>query len=165
MEDKYTKLRYLTHARLGYVWKLGLAGAELEGEDAVTVEVLKQHPEYFDLWEQAELLPPDEEVLRDGVNPFLHVTIHATVENQIANGDPPQTAETLEAMIQAGYDRHEAIHAIGSLIAEQIFEIMAHDQPFDLESYVEALRELAQAKPSRSRRRRRSRRPRRKHIH
>lgn len=164
MEDKYAKLRHLTHTHLGYIWKLGLAGAELEGEDAVTVEVLKQHPEYFDIWEQAELLPPDEEVLRDGVDPFFHVAIHVTVENQVANGDPSQTAETLEAMIQAGYDRHDAIHAIGALVAEQIFEIMAHDQPFDLESYAEALRELARTKPSRSRRRR-PRRPRQKRIH
>jgi hypothetical protein len=164
MEDKYTRLRHLTRAHLGYVWKLGLAGAELEGEDAITLEVLKQHPEYFDLWEQAELPLSEEEVLRDGVNPFLHVTIHATVENQIVNGDPPQTAETLEAMIRAGYDRHEAIHTIGSLVAEQIFEIMTHDQPFDLESYVEGLCELARTKPSRSRRRR-PRRPRQKRIH
>jgi hypothetical protein len=163
MEDKYAKLRHLTHTHLGYVWKLGLAGAELEGEDAVTMEVLRQHPEYSDLWEQAELPLSEEEVLRDGVNPFLHVTIHATVENQIANGDPPQTAETLEALIQAGYDRHEAIHAIGSLVAEQIFEIMARDQPFDPESYVEALRELARTKPSRSRRR--PRRSRQKRVH
>jgi len=158
MEDKYAKLRYLTRARLGLIWEMVMAEAELEGEDAVFAKVLKQHPEYFDVWEQADTLPPDEEVLRDGVNPFIHVAIHQTIENQIAGHDPPQTAETLEALMRAGYTRHEAIHAIGAILAPEIFEILRDDRPFDEASYIEALNDLAKtAKPPRKHRRPRQR--------
>lgn len=160
MEDKYTEMRHLTRSRIGAIWRLAQIGAELEGEEAVTAEVLKQHPEYFDIWEQAGTLPPDEEVLHDGANPFVHIAVHQTVENQIADLNPPQTAETLKALIRAGYDRHEAVHAIGSLVAEEMFEIMKNNRPFDQTRYVEALRELAQTpkRPRKSQRPRQHRR-------
>ena len=148
MEGKYTEMRHLSRSYLGDIWKMAKARVELEGEDAVLAEVLKQHPEYSDVWEQAHTLSPDDETLRDGVNPFVHVMIHQTVENQIANHDPPQTAKTLEVMMQTGYDRHEAIHAIGTLVANAIFQIMHNDHPFDEASYIEALRDLAQTSKS-----------------
>ena len=157
MEDPYAKLRHLTRAHLGIIWEMVKAGAKLEGEEAVMGKVLKQHPEYFDVWENAATAPTHEEVLRDGVNPFLHVAIHQTVENQIADRTPPQAAETLETLMQAGYTRHEAIHAIGNLIASEIFGIMKEDRPFDEASYIEELNELAQ-KEKRPQKRRRSRR-------
>ncbi len=144
MEDKYAELRNLTRTRVGLIWKMVMAGAELEGDEAVTAEILKQHPKYFDIWEHAGLLDPHQEVLRDGVNPFVHVAIHQTAENQIANHDPPETAETLEALMQAGYTRHEAIHAIGRIVSDEIFEILRDERPFDEAGYVQALRELVQ---------------------
>jgi len=158
MEDKYTELRYLTRARLGLIWEMTMSGVELEEEDAVFAEILKQHPEYFDIWERATTLPPDEEVLRDGTNPFVHIAIHQTIENQIANHDPAQTAEALAALIQAGYTRHEAIHAIGAILTPELFEILRDNRPFDEAAYIEALRNLAQT----AKRPRRQRRPRRK---
>jgi len=148
VEDEYAELRYLTRIRLGLIWDMVLTGAELEGDEAVLARILKQHPEYSDIWERAADLDPHEEVLRDGANPFAHIAIHQIVENQIANHDPPQTAETLEALMQAGYTRHEAIHAIGNVLAEEIYEILRDERPFDEASYVQALRELVQTATS-----------------
>jgi len=144
MGNEYAELRYLTRSYVGRVWKLVLAGAELEGDEAVLARILKQHPEYSDIWERAADLDPYEEVLLDGANPFAHVTIHQIVENQIAGRTPPQTAETLEALMQAGYTRHEAIHAIGRIVSDEIFEILRDERPFDEAGYVQALRELVQ---------------------
>jgi len=158
MEDEYAELRHLTYTRLGLIWDMVMAGAELEGENAVFAEILKQHPEYFDIWERAAVLDPHEEVLRDEASPFAHVAIHQIVANQIANRDPSQTAETAEALMQAGYTRHEAIHAIGAILAQEMFEILRDKRPFDEAGYVEALRDLAES----AKRPRERRRPRRK---
>lgn len=144
MEDEYAELRYLTRSHLGLIWELTMAGAELEGDEAILAEILKQHPQYSDIWEHAAVLDPSEEVLRDGANPFAHVAIHQVIANQIANRNPAQTAETLEALMQAGYTRHEAIHAIGGILAEEIFEILRDERPFDEAGYIQALRELVQ---------------------
>lgn len=155
MEDEYAELRHLSRTHLGLIWEMVMAGDELEGDEAVLAEILKQHPQYFDIWERAGSLDPTEEVLRDEANPFAHVAIHQTVENQIANHDPPETAETLEALMQAGHTRHEAIHAIGGILAGEIFEIMRDKRPFDEAGYVQALRDLAQTakRPRRKKRR------------
>ena len=62
-------------------------------------------------------------------------------------------------MIQTGYNRHEAIHAIGALVADEIYEIMKNDRPFDESGYVKALGELAQTpKPRRRPKRKRRKR-------
>jgi hypothetical protein len=144
MKNKHAELRHLTRARVGLIWEMVMARAEMEEDEAVVAEILKQHPKYFDIWEQAGNLAPEEETLRDGANPFAHVAIHQIVENQIADRTPPQTVETLEALMQAGYTRHEAIHAIGRIVSDEIFEIMRDNRPFDEAGYIEALRDLAQ---------------------
>lgn len=92
--------------------------------------------------------------------PFVHVTIHQAIENQIANHDPAQTGETLGTLMRAGYTRHEAIHAIGSVLTQEIFEVMRDQRPFNKPRYVEALRDLArtEGRPGRPRRPRRTRR-------
>lgn len=148
MEDEYAELRYLTRSYLGLVWEQMLAGVEPEGDEAVLARILKQHPEYSDIWDHAASLDPHEEVLRDGANPFAHVAIHQTIENQLASHEPPQTAETLEALMQAGYTRHEAVHAIGNVLAQEIYEILRDERPFDEAGYVQALHELAQTATS-----------------
>jgi hypothetical protein len=151
MKDDYAQLRGVTRSRLGLIWELAQAGGELDEEDARLAEVLGQHPDYYDVWEAAQSMGT-EEVTRDGVNPFAHVAIHQVVENQLAENDPPQTAETLAALLRAGYDRHDAVHMIGRVVSDEIFEILKDGRPFDEDGYVAALRELARTERRRARR-------------
>lgn len=124
-------------------------------EDAVTAKSLQEHPEYYEVWDRVDVLS-DEELIQDGVNPILHVTIHQTVENQLAAKDPPVVHETLERLMRSGLSRHEAIHAIGSVLSEEIWEILSQERPFDEERYERGLQQLNAREwvPARSRRRR-----------
>jgi hypothetical protein len=54
----------------------------------------------------------------------LHATIHAIVENQIAEGDQLPVRRILRRLMAEGLDRHEAIHAIGSVLIVHINELM-----------------------------------------
>jgi hypothetical protein len=57
-----------------------------------------------------------------------HATIHAIVENQIAEGLEP-VVRTMHRLVREGVSRHDALHAIGSLVAEYlIFETMQTNQ-------------------------------------
>lgn len=47
----------------------------------------------------------------------VHATMHAIVENQIAEGDRWPVRSTLLRLMAEGLDRHEAIHAIASILA------------------------------------------------
>jgi len=69
----------------------------------------------------------------------LHNGIHCIVENQIALGNPPATAETLERLTRDGLSRHDAIHAIGTVVAELLTNAAG---AYDEEAYVRKLQRL-----------------------
>ena len=50
--------------------------------------------------------------------PQLHIAIHMVVENQIALGDEMPVAETVQRLMGEGLSRHEAIHAVGAVLAK-----------------------------------------------
>ena len=84
-------------------------------------------------------------------NLMLHAAIHTTVENQVALGEELPVRRKLAALMKEGLDRHEAIHAIGSVLAEFIYELMKGAQPGDdaNERYLQAVSRLT-AKPWRT---------------
>jgi hypothetical protein len=48
-------------------------------------------------------------------NPEPHAIAHVVVENQVALGDATPVPETLDRLMNEGLDRHDAVHAIGSI--------------------------------------------------
>ena len=58
-----------------------------------------------------------------GQSPKLHGTVHAIVENQVALGDATVVPATLARLMREGLNRHDAIHAIGSVLIGIIFDV------------------------------------------
>ena len=54
----------------------------------------------------------------------LHATVHAIVENQLALDDQIIVRSTLNRLMEDGLTRHEAIHAIGSVLIEHIYDVL-----------------------------------------
>lgn len=65
-----------------------------------------------------------EDELDDLPNPTLHCAMHVAVENQVASGDSLPVAGHLRRLISEGLSRHDAVHAVASVLAEQMFWIM-----------------------------------------
>jgi hypothetical protein len=61
------KLRTLSHARLAPIWTSVQLGLPLDGEDGRTAQVMREHPEWYDTWDQL-VETPGREVEVDGVN-------------------------------------------------------------------------------------------------
>ena len=51
----------------------------------------------------------------------LHAAFHVMVENQLASGESPVVG-TLDRLIDEGLDRHEALHAISSVLMEHMYD-------------------------------------------
>jgi hypothetical protein len=51
-----------------------------------------------------------------GENERLHAAAHVIVENQVAMGEATVVPATLARLMREGLDRHDAIHAIGSVL-------------------------------------------------
>jgi hypothetical protein len=62
-------------------------------------------------------------------NLALHATIHVIVETQAAMRDELPVRRTLDRLQVEGLDRHEAVHAIGSVLAEHMHEVMRAGVP------------------------------------
>jgi hypothetical protein len=56
-------------------------------------------------------------------NPELHATAHVVVENQVTLGEATSVPATLDRLMHEGLDRHEAIHAIGSVLVSIVRDV------------------------------------------
>ena len=59
-------------------------------------------------------------------NVQMHAMFHVVVENQIALGDDIPARKTLERLMREGLSRHDAVHAIASVMASHIFNLVKH---------------------------------------
>ena len=60
----------------------------------------------------------------------VHATMHTIVENQLALNDEP-VVKALDRLMREGLTRHDALHAIGYLVSEQIYDILKHNEAPD----------------------------------
>jgi hypothetical protein len=80
-------------------------------------------------------------------NAKMHAIVHTIVENQAALGSGYVVAETLERLMGEGFDRHEAIHAVGSVLMGHILDLQQGRLEGDLnEVYVQELAQLSAKK-------------------
>ncbi len=71
-----------------------------------------------------------------------HLLIHEMVEQQIEAGQPAEVLDALRRLTGGGMNRHQAVHAIGALVAKEAFAMMQTKRPLDESSYQQALNEL-----------------------
>ena len=96
--------------------------------DCYNPEVAPDPNEWLQL-DEGERLILVEEYHRDARVPLprkarrLHATIHVVVENQLALNDEP-VVRALGRLMKEGLSRHDAVHAIGSRVAEQIYDML-----------------------------------------
>lgn len=62
-------------------------------------------------------------------NARLHAAIHDVIESQVAMGDETPVRGTVERLQAEGLDRHEAIHAVGSVLVRHMRSLMEKDVP------------------------------------
>lgn len=67
-----------------------------------------------------------------------------TVENQLREGDPPETAQTLIRLKEGGFSEQEAKDMISTCVAAEIFAVMQSNEPFDRRRYIGWLSRLPQ---------------------
>ena len=94
--------------------------------------------------EFADALRGEDDVIVGGetVNPRLHMAMHQVVANQLLADDPPETWQTVQRLAELGYDWHNIMHMIASLVTEDVYlALREHRQP-DPAAYVRRLREL-----------------------
>lgn len=78
-------------------------------------------------------------------DPSLHASMHVIIENQLAGGEPAAVAATLNRLVSAGLTRHEAIHAVASVVAPALLKVVREHVDFDRVGIERALERLTAA--------------------
>jgi hypothetical protein len=117
--------------------RAGLPASPLERQAAGLIAI---HPEYH-----AMLDAPEQHLDRDyvpeggAVNPFLHLSLHLAVAEQIAIDQPPGIRAEFERLQSARGDAHAALHAILECLGEVVWQAQRTNSAPDGALYLECL--------------------------
>ena len=76
----------------------------------------------------------------DGQRP--KTTILEIVENQLRDGDPPETRETLDRLMREGHSEADAKLLLGQTVTVEGYCIWKEKKPFNREQFVRNLQNL-----------------------
>jgi hypothetical protein len=91
----------------------------LTGIEALTLDVILEHPEYHAVLEDPERYRTKDYV--DESNPFLHMSLHVALEEQLSIDHPPGLRRRFEALLVRFGDRHQAVHEAIECLAETVW--------------------------------------------
>jgi len=135
MKDEALKLfRSANREHLHFLWEKAKDN-DLDGlndEDRCLAEAMLLHEdEFFNVFEFADIQHDREFDPNTDVNPFLHITIHSVIENQLAAKDPIEVFQFYNAMRKRKCSHHDTIHLLGAIFVPLMFDTMKHQTPFD----------------------------------
>ena len=125
-------------------WQKAQAGLPLNALEVRIARVIEMHPEYHHYFNDMEDFLERDFQLDDGMNPYLHLSLHLALEEQAATRHPPEMGKALEYMVTTGrMDRHDALHRILEVLAETVFFAQRAGGEPDVKAYATRLKEMA----------------------
>ena len=127
-------------------WAKYRRGEALSGLETTALQVLLLHPEYH-----AMLADPEAGIDRDytpdggQLNPFLHLSLHLAVEEQLSIDQPPGIRARYERLVAKTGSEHDARHGVLECLGETVWEAQRTGKPPDERAYLECLERKAGA--------------------
>jgi len=104
-------------------WAKYRAAQPLSALEQVAVTTVARHPEYHALLEDAERhIDRDYAPALGETNPFLHLSLHVAIAEQLAIDQPPGIRAHFERLAAARGDDHAALHAILDCLGETLHD-------------------------------------------
>jgi hypothetical protein len=119
-------------------------GLPLEPMQAVAAPWLDEHPEYHaDLADVQAALLADYPVEGGRTNPFLHLSMHLSISEQVAIDQPAGIRQAVALLASRHASLHEAHHEVMECLGEMIWTSQRSGLPPDGPAYVQAVRRRA----------------------
>jgi hypothetical protein len=113
----------------------------LEGLERTVLDVILLHSEY-----QPMLGVPERHAARDftpedgATNPFLHMSLHVAIEEQLSIDQPPGIRAEFTRIERSRGDRHAALHAVLECLGETLWRAQRDAAAPDASDYLDCLR-------------------------
>ncbi len=124
-------------------WRKQRDGNILTPLESMVVDIVQLHPEYQPLLEDPDAIDHDFSPEDGQVNPFLHLSLHLAIEEQLSINQPPGLKPAFAQLQLRKGDRHEALHEVLECLGEVIWKAQRDRQPPDGAAYVESVRKRA----------------------
>jgi hypothetical protein len=122
------------------VWAKYRAGHPLMGAEQPALDAVLAHPEYHALLDQPERYKERDYLPESGeTNPFLHLSMHLAIAEQLSVDQPPGIVERYQRLLKRLGDPMQAQHAIIDCLGEMIWQVQRHQTPFDSVAYLRCL--------------------------
>jgi len=109
--------------------------------EAMALDWVVQHPEYEDSLKDVEqAIARDYSVEGGAANPFLHLSMHLSIAEQVSIDQPRGIRAACETLTRKLDSAHDAHHVIMECLGEMIWNSQRRGVPPDGEAYVEAIR-------------------------
>lgn len=123
------------------VWRKHLEHLPLEPLEAIALDWCLEHPEY-----QAELESEQHAIARQfsvesgRTNPFLHLSMHLAISEQIGIDQPPGIRQANEQLSRRLDSPHAAAHRLMDCLGETLWRAQREQKPLDSQAYLDCIR-------------------------
>lgn len=114
----------------------------LEGLETKAIDVILLHPEYHALLADGDTALGRDYTPDSGqANPFLHLSLHLSIEEQLSIDQPPGISAEFARLASAHGDRHAALHEVLECLGETMWRSQRDAAPPDALAYLECIRQ------------------------
>ena len=119
-------------------------GAPLTPMETVAADWIAEHPEYHaELADLAGALAAVYDVESGRTNPFLHLSMHLSISEQVSIDQPRGIKQAFELLTRRLGSAHAAQHEVMECLGEMIWASQKSGTPPDGERYLDCVRRRA----------------------
>ncbi|MBK9520442.1 MAG: DUF1841 family protein [Rhodocyclaceae bacterium] len=111
--------------------------------ETLAADVVEWHREYHALLEAPDAATREWTPEQGETNPFLHMSLHLAIEEQLSIDQPPGIRKAFSQLEQHTGDRHLALHVILDCLGETMWRAQREGKPPDGEAYLECIQRRA----------------------
>ncbi len=112
--------------------------------EAIASDWINQHSEYDEVLSDLDTaLHANYSIDQGNSNPFLHLSMHLSIAEQIAVDQPRGVRQAFDVLSTKLNSQHEAHHEMMECLGTMIWNSQRNGLPPDGEAYIEALRKRA----------------------
>ena len=124
-------------------WQKRQQGFELEPLEKQVSDVIEEHPEYQKLLQSGEDTLDRDYTPEDGEsNPFLHMSMHLALREQVGTDRPAGIAMLTRSLLLKYQDGHTVEHLMMECLGQMLWDAQRRQSMPDEAAYLECLRQL-----------------------
>lgn len=124
-------------------WRLKKNKLPMDPMQEVVASIIELHPEYHHLLEDEENVDRDFSVELGESNPYLHLSMHIALHEQISTNRPHGINDCFQKLCILHGGPHEAEHAMMDCLGEALWQAQRSQTMPDETAYLECLKKIS----------------------